>query len=153
MSNHGRGKIRVEDDFVRFMNLLALHYTDELGVRSSPAEFNRHMDNIAPSVIRSWFHYLKHEGDLTLQQAILPSGDYATYKADKNGLRERDNIFAGWIWRDKRYWGEGKGKRPKTDRDRVAEEFPDDQEAALKAWQRYRKRQPTWAIVHRKKRV
>jgi len=83
MSNHGRGKIRVEDDFVRFMNLLALHYTDELGARSSPEEFNRHMDNIAPSVIRSWFHYLKHEGDLTLQQAMLPSGDYATYKEIK----------------------------------------------------------------------
>ena len=141
------------DLFVRVMNLVELHYSDRWGSRSSPEKFLRSMDILGPELIKVWHHYLGHEGDLTLQQAILPSGDHATIKADKKGLMKRDEIFGVWLFMDKRYWEWGKGKKPKSDLERVAEEFPDDQEAALKAWQRFRKRQPTWAIVHRKKRV
>ena len=138
MTKKRKGRKGVQDDFVRFMYALVLHYTDEWGGRSSPEEFKRHMDNSAPSVIQDWFRHLRHEGDLTLQQAMLPSGDYAKIRADKNGWTKRDETFAWWLFLDRRYEA-GKGEKPKSDAERIAAEFPDDQEAALKAWQRYKK--------------
>ena len=89
----------MNDDFNQLMKVLIMRFDDFFAVAPTPDDkFIENISKIGPDIVKAWHKYLDAEGDLTLDQVLLPSGNYSLRKADKQGWGKRNATYAHWYF-------------------------------------------------------
>ena len=139
-----------DEEFERFMNIVRMRYdrkdwgldVDPTGMWKFPAKsdqwFLEAMEDIAPEIIDRWMGYLAEKGNLTLDQALFGSGNFAKRRAAAAEKVDREFAFFHWLSLERR------AKRHGTERpnlSKLAKNYDAvNYDSVLREYRRFKKR-------------